>query len=161
MALSDLLNPYKRYVMIGLTLVLAFGTWWLTSQIKDGWLAEDLLKSEKLAHSKDLENCTKTITASKELGDDYTDSADRVTDGYISMLEAQYATCMSSAKSGKRDDGSASANQPLTTKQRFLNDKQAAQLINCQKTIWTIYELNGKDNLLPLNQTPNKAASQP
>lgn len=140
-----------------LSVLVAIGVW-KVSEWRNGYLE---LPSVKIALTDAKEGCTKTITASKELGDDYTDSSDRVTDGYISMLEAQYATCMSSAKSGKRDDGSASANQSLTTKQRFLNDKQAAQLINCQKTIWTIYELNGKDNLLPLNQTPNKAVSQP
>jgi hypothetical protein len=146
--LLSLVSPFKWYLLAGTALIL--GTWWITSQIKNGWLAEDQLKNEIIAHSKDIENCTKTATASKDLSHDYEKSVSDIDSEYISMLETSCSEPVPASQSGGRSSGSTQANQ-LTDRQRWTSDKQAARLIACQATIRTIYELNGRDDLLPVN----------
>ncbi len=115
------------------------------------WRSDALeLPKEKAAHTKDIADCKATATASRELSHDYTDSADRIDADYIRLLEASCSGVPASKPSGGHD--AAPHTDQLTLSQRRLNDKQAAQLIACQKTIQVIYNLNGKGDLLPVNQ---------
>lgn len=144
-----ILANWRTVMWVTLTTIMIAGTMFLTYKVinwRNGYLQ---LKSEIAAHSKDIENCNKTATISKDLSHDYAESISSINDEYVSMLEAEYATCMSSSKSGGRNDGSAQTNK-LTLSQRRLNDVQAAQLVNCQATVCKIYTANGKANLLPV-----------
>lgn len=145
--LWNLLSPFKWYLLAMLILATTGTTW----RVLDWRSDAHLLKSEKDAHSKDIENCAKIATVTKDLGHDYTSAINRIDAGYIGLLETNCAG-VSIAHPAGGNNGAACPNQPagLTIKQKRLNDKQATQLIGLQATTRVIYNVNGKGDLLPV-----------
>lgn len=100
------------------------------------------------------DQCDANTKRSKELNHELQDNFATVNARYYSLLKARcgkpFPSAATSAAGG--DDGAAIADQSawlLTLDQRYLNDKQAAQLVSCQSTIRTIYIANGRADLLP------------
>ncbi len=114
------------------------------------------VKSEK---KKVQDQCDSTLNHSKELGHELQTSLDITRARYYSLLKAQcgkpFPSPTNSSPGG--NDGAANADKStwlLSLDQRYLNDKQAAQLVSCQDTIATVYIANGRADLLPKEYRP-------
>jgi hypothetical protein len=100
--------------------------------------------------------CNAVLTQTKELSHELQGSLDTVNARYYSLLKARCGKPFPSPATGSTTglDGTAGADQSawlLSLDQRYLNDKQAAQLVGCQKLIRTIYTMNKREDLLPVD----------
>lgn len=112
------------------------------------------VETVKAAKKEVQDKCDATAKQSKELSHALQSNLNTINARYYSLLKAKPARVQPSATAGAAsgDDGTPGADQSswfLTLDQRYLNDKQAAQLVSCQATITTIYKTNGREDLLP------------
>lgn len=108
----------------------------------------------KAAEKEVKDQCDANAKRSKELNHELQDNFATINARYYSLLKARCGKPLPSATPGTAggDDGPPGADQSawgLTLEQRYLNDKQAAQLVSCQSTIRVIYTTNGREDLLP------------
>lgn len=107
------------------------------------------------------DQCDANTKRSKELNHELQDNFATVNARYYSLLKARCSKPLPSAAPGAAggNDGTPSADESawlLTLDQRYLNDKQAAQLVSCQDTIAVIYTANGRGDLLPASYRTKK-----
>ena len=112
------------------------------------------IETVKAAKKEVQDQCDATLNHSKDLSHDLQASLDTTRTRYYELLKARCGKPLSSATGSASggNDGPPDASQSawlLTLDQRYLNDKQAAQLVSCQDTVATVYIANGREDLLP------------
>lgn len=110
------------------------------------------VETVKAAKKEVKDQCDLTTKQGKDLSHALRTDVDNLTASYVSLLKAKCGASGTIHGAAGGNDGPARADQSawvLTLDQRYLNDKQAAQLVSCQNTVAAVYCANGRQDLLP------------